>query len=355
MANLEHLTILKQGVEVWNKWYKDSLALSQVLVIPDLSEIDLSEIDLTGAYLWRADFTKAILRNSKLQNACLRGASFIGVDLNGADLRGADLSVAFFQGTDLSGADLRGADLSLADLIETNFNGADLGECNFRDADMAGIDISQCLVSYTMFINVDLSDVKGLNAVIHRAPSTIGIDTIYKSHGNIPDIFLRGCGVPDQMIEHVRLQTATPIQYYSCFISYSHKDEEFAQRLHADLQSKNVRCWFAPHDLPIGAKTRPSIDEAIKVHDKLLLILTEHSVKSNWVEHEAEHAFDLETERGKLVLFPVRLDDAVMDSKAGWAANVKRQRNIGDFTRWKDHDAYKVSFERLLRDLKAGK
>lgn len=354
MANPEHLAILKQSVEVWNKWYKDSLALSPVLVIPDFSESDLSDIDFSGASLWRADFTKANLGNTKLKDACLRGASIIEADLNGADLRGADFSGAFFRGTDLSGADLRGADFSLADLIESNFNGSDLGECNFNDAYMAGTDISQCLLSYTMFINIDLSDVKGLNAVIHRAPSTIGIDTLYRSQGNIPEVFLRGCGVPDQMIEYARSLTATPIEYYSCFISYSSKDEEFAQRLHADLQTKNVRCWFAPHDLPIGAKTRPSIDEAIRIHDKLLLILTEHSVQSNWVEHEAEHALDLETERGKLVLFPVRLDDAVMGSKAGWAANVKRQRNIGDFTRWKDHDAYKQAFDRLLRDLKAG-
>jgi hypothetical protein len=38
-------------------------------------------------------------------------------------------------------------------------------------------------------------------------------------------------------------------QHYSCFISYSAKDQEFAERLHADLQNKGVRCWFAPHDL----------------------------------------------------------------------------------------------------------
>jgi hypothetical protein len=53
------------------------------------------------------------------------------------------------------------------------------------------------------------------------------------------------------------------MRLYSCFISYSSKDQLFADRLHADLQDKGVRCWFAPHDLPIGAKTRDAIDEAI--------------------------------------------------------------------------------------------
>ncbi len=44
------------------------------------------------------------------------------------------------------------------------------------------------------------------------------------------------------------------IQHYSCFISYSSKNQGFADRLHADLQSKGIRCWFAPHDMPIGGK-----------------------------------------------------------------------------------------------------
>jgi TIR domain len=68
---------------------------------------------------------------------------------------------------------------------------------------------------------------------------------------------------------------------YSCFMSYSSKDHDFAERLQADLQNKGVRCWFAPHDLPIGAKTWDAIDEAIKLRDKLLLILSENSIVSD--------------------------------------------------------------------------
>lgn len=66
---------------------------------------------------------------------------------------------------------------------------------------------------------------------------------------------------------------ANPIEFYSCFISYSTKDQAFAERLHADLQSKRVRCWFAPHDIRSGKKLHDQIDEAIRLHDKLLLIL----------------------------------------------------------------------------------
>ncbi len=78
------------------------------------------------------------------------------------------------------------------------------------------------------------------------------------------------------------------------------------------------------------------------------------SLASSWVEQEVETAFEKERESGgKLVLFPVRLDNSVMDAKSGWAAHIKRTRHIGDFRQWKDHDAYQEAFKRLMRDLEA--
>ena len=101
------------------------------------------------------------------------------------------------------------------------------------------------------------------------------------------------------------------------------KDEDFAQRLHADLQNKGVRCWFAPGDLKIGARIRPSIDESIRVHDKLLLILSESSVNSQWVEQEVETALAKEREQNRAVLFRVRIDNAVMEIQGGWPSLVR--------------------------------
>jgi hypothetical protein len=154
------------------------------------------------------------------------------------------------------------------------------------------------------------------------------------------------------LIEYLPSLLNQAIQHYSCFISYSAKDQEFADRLHADLQNKGVRCWFAPHDMPIGAKIWDAIDEAIKLRDKLLLILSEHSIESDWVEDEVQKAFAEERCRKETVLFPVRIDDAVMKTPEPWARKLRDQRNVGDFRRWKDHDAYKASFDRVVRDLK---
>jgi hypothetical protein len=100
-----------------------------------------------------------------------------------------------------------------------------------------------------------------------------------------------------------------------------------------------------------GDEFRSRIDAAIHLHDRLLLILSEHSIKSRWVQKEVETAFEKEEKGNRLVLFPIRLDDAVMQMDVGWAADIRRQRHIGDFTQWKAHDAYQQAFARLLRDL----
>lgn len=175
--------------------------------------------------------------------------------------------------------------------------------------------------------------------------------TLAKS-GPLPLAFLRGCGLPETLIEYLPSLLNQPIQFYSCFISYSTKDQDFADRLYADLQNKGVRCWFAPEDLKIGDRFRHRIDEAIRIHDKLLLILSEHSVQSDWVREEVESCLECERREKQTVLFPVRLDDAVMDAKEAWAASIQRQRHIGDFRKWKDHDPYTKALDRLLKDLK---
>src|SRR2546423_15505483 len=105
--------------------------------------------------------------------------------------------------------------------------------------------------------------------------------------------------------------------------------------------------------MKIGDKIRRRIDESIRLYDKLLLVLSEHSVASQRVEHEVETAIGKELEGKPNVLFPIRVDQAIIDSKTGWASHIRLTRHIGDFTYWKQHDDYQKAFTRLLRDLKA--
>jgi hypothetical protein len=82
------------------------------------------------------------------------------------------------------------------------------------------------------------------------------------------------------------------------------------------------------------------------------LILSKGAIASDWVEDEVTTAFAEERQREALVLFPVRLDEAVMKTNEPWAGKLRDNRNIGDFTQWKSHDAYQAAFKRLIRDLK---
>lgn len=142
-----------------------------------------------------------------------------------------------------------------------------------------------------------------------------------------------------------------PSPFYSCFISYSSKDYTFVERLYEDLVERGVSCWFAPMDMAIGAKIRQAIDNAIKRQDKLLVVLSKYAIASGWVEKEVETAFDREYRQKTLILFPIRLDDAVMDTEEAWAADIRRMRHIGDFREWQDQKRYDSGLARLLRDL----
>lgn len=159
---------------------------------------------------------------------------------------------------------------------------------------------------------------------MHQGPSTVGIDTIYRSKGNIPESFLRGAGVPDNFIEYMHSLTGQVVEYSSCFISYSSDDEDLARRLYNDLQSAGVHCWFAPEDMKIDDPMLHSIDESIRTYEKLLLILSQHSIASEWVDHEVQVALAQERQSSSHVLFPIRVDDATMETNKGWAATAGR-------------------------------
>ena len=329
MANPEHLAILTRSLEEWTRLRQS----------PHDGRPDLFEAKLPGAFLRGADLSRADLRRADLYGAILRDA-----DLSNTSHRWED------QGRDrLTGADLSDADLTSADLRGANLNNAKLDRSKLTGA----------TVGLTTFTNVDLSGVIGLETLFHTGPSSIGIDTIYKSKGRIPHVFLRGAGVPENFITYMASLVGTGVEFYSLFISYSTKDQEFAERLHADLQAKGVRCWFAPHNMRGGKKVHEQIEEAIRVYDKLLLILSPASMESEWVKTEISKARKREIQEGKRILFPISLcsfdklrDWECFDSDAGKdSAREIREYFIPDFSNWKNHDSYRRAFDRLLDDL----
>ncbi|MCB2193127.1 MAG: toll/interleukin-1 receptor domain-containing protein [Deltaproteobacteria bacterium] len=254
MANQEHVKILKQGVEVWNRWREENPDIR-----PDLTEADMRKGDFKKADFHRVNFTGASFEDSDLSEADFFMVTAIFAIFNNTDLSGSNLNHANLQEAELDGADLSGADL-----IFTNFNQSSLLDASFNRA----------IFGWTSLGLLDFSRVTGLDSAIHEGPSILGIDSILKSKGEIPESFLRGCGLPEDLIKLIPSLIYQPFQFYSCFISYSSYDDDFTRRLHADLRANNVSVWFAPEDLKIGDRIRDRIDHSIRIHDKLLLILT---------------------------------------------------------------------------------
>ena len=244
--------------------------------------------------------------------------------------------------------------------LMANLSKARLSLTNFSRARLHGAKLTSARFGFTSFGNTDLSNTIGLDLCAHDGPSHLDHGTLIHS-GMLPLIFLRGCGLPDNYITYLPSLLNQVIQFYSCFISYSTKDQDFAERLHADLQNKGVRCWFAPHDIAGGKKIHEQIDEAIQVHNRLLVILSDHNMKSNRVETEISKVRKRDLREARRMLFPVRLvgfhtlqDWECFDADTGKdSAREIREYFIPDFSNWKDHDSYKLAFDRLLRDLKA--
>jgi uncharacterized protein YjbI with pentapeptide repeats len=321
----EHIALLDRGIESWNIW-----RLSNPSILPNLSRANLRDKYLSGFDLSRANLTDA--------------------DLSDTDLVGADLS----------GANLSGGVLARTNLFKANLTGVNLSKTMIIKAHLSQARLENAIFGETVVALTDLSEAIGLDTIRHESNSEMGSSVFTKPGHLLPLQFLRGAGIAEQLITFLPTLSEGGIEFYSCFISYATADQEFVERLFADLQASGVRCWFAPHDMKGGRKIQDQIDQAIRVYDRTLLVLSDASLRSSWVNTEVIKARKREVESQRRVLFPVRLmsfeklrDWEIFDADSGKdSAREIREYFIPDFSRWKDNDSYREAFGRLLRDLK---
>jgi hypothetical protein len=283
MANPEHVEILKQGVEEWNRWREVNRYIR-----PDLNHEDLRGISLSGANLAGADITYADMSGSDLTNTMFGWAELQATKLCNAMLIKARFYSADLGNADLTLANLKEAEFFRAIIYRTNLTGANLRQANltlseFNVANLTDADLYEAVINLTTFSETDLRRVKGLEPVKHQGPSTIGIDTLHKSKGEISEQFLRGCGVPEIFITFARSLVNNPVEFYSCFISYSHQGKSFARRLHDQLQARGIRCWLDEYQVLPGDDIYGQIDRGVKLWDKVLLCASKHSLESWWI------------------------------------------------------------------------
>jgi len=281
-------------------------------------------------------------------------------------LAGVDLSHVDLSGADLLDVDLLHANLASADLSDVDLTLATLRDCDLTDANLDGARMGLTVIA------TDLSEVRGLDNVVHGMPSHISTDTLERSEGRIPDVFLRGCGLspweilsaklydpdltPPQIEEILRtifeLRTKGP--FGRVFISFCHVDVKFVDKIDTRLRDQAVQTYRYDHDAVAGPLERQVFD-AIRINDVVLLVLSEASVNSDWVEAELERARKKEKDTGRDVLCPVALDDS-------WKAKLEqpgsavlwrqvKAKNVLDFSKWKTK-AFSAQFQKLLKGLK---
>lgn len=150
------------------------------------------------------------------------------------------------------------------------------------------------------------------------------------------------------------------IFYHSVFISYSTSDEIFCKKLFNTLKEQGIQVWFAPHSMKPGEKIHSQIYEAIGKYDKLLLVLSDSSMNSEWVKTELYNARQLEVEKSERILLPIRLVsfDSIKKWKAFDADSGKdmareiREYFIPDFQDWESSEAYNDGINKIIEALK---
>lgn len=371
MTREEALRLLRggaEGIATWNGLQSDEVAECNI------SRSDLRHVDLSTAILRKANLGNSNLSMANLTDADLSGAVLSNVDFTNANLTGAILQGARVNKANFSVANLTSTDFSGATLMYCNLSGADLTDADFSGASLLGAVLASCIAErtnvlgttfgYTLF-SCDLSTARNLDSAKHLGPSQITVnECLLRFEEYLPERFLKSCGLLDAEIAHFRGQIGKPIRFYTCFICYCTADEEFATRLYNDFQGAGIRCWKWNEDARVGRNLYGEIDDAIRKFDKLVIVVSEASLKSPYVMDEIERALDKERElirrkhNGEYggetdVLFPVRIDDYIFE---GWdherKADVKK-KVVADATNWdKDNKKYQRMLEKLIRDLK---
>ena len=405
MANMEHVQLVKRGrdhVARWREAHPDenldlNAAYMSYVRAPqvDISGADIRDSDLMGAVLQRANLSgcfmnpchlyHANLREANLTRARLNGANLRGADLRGADLSGADLDRAVLSDANLTGAKLVNANLSRASLLGANLTGADLTGASFAGAslvranltdaicvnsdffqtqfmrvDLTGTDLTGSWFGYSTFQDCDLSGAKGLDQVRHDAPSTVGLDTLFRSHGQIPEVFLRGVGLSDAALGFLETARGDTTWLGDCFISCIDAEEGFAKQLMDDLRGLGVRCWVFSQIVrgnPLvdrhSTSDQEEVERWVRSYEKLVVLASSASLQAETILSDITHAKELQLSTERWSLFLGATDSTLKEPKSRSTRALAAEHVVFDLSgRENDPETYQKEVARLAEALK---
>ena len=337
-----------------------------------LGQANLTCANLSGADLRNARFAQANLKGADLSRAALgfsnlRRANFSNAKLRGAVFWNADVERAVFRNASIQGGSFVRANLSYVDFTSANLAKADFSDANLTHANLENARFDFAQLSHTVLGGIDLSSTRGLGFVNHMGPSMLDNRTFSSSNGNVPDSFLKGCGYQEWEIAAARLydrdlteaarieihyrviklQSMAPIQRNPVFISYTHADGRFVDRLEKALDEKGVRAWRDVHHAEAGPLEKV-VGRAISLNPTMVLVLSQASANSDWVAWEIDKAIELEKELNRPVLCPIALDDSWSEWLSPPHHSRLKRYSILDYS---GEDAIEKMMPRLLKGL----
>ncbi|HEX8875302.1 MAG TPA: toll/interleukin-1 receptor domain-containing protein [Phycisphaerales bacterium] len=357
MANSDHVLIVARGA---------SSLEARLLGDPKI-RIDISGASFCGLDLRAIDLFEADASNADFSRADLRGAVFHSTRLDGVNFEGANLIGAMFQNCSLAGTNFSNAiseNLSMtaciledAVLANATFLGALFRRCRF-----IGSQFRRVVLGETVFVLCDFERVDDLGEALHLAPSSFDTVSLNSVAAFAPAAFFQGCGIPLEAVDATQSRSSNsgPIRHHSCFISHSSRDDEFARALHRALTKRKLHCWYAPEDLKPGFKLFDQVDAAIHLYDRLLVVLSENSMNSDWVRTEIARARRRERTEKRQVLFPIAIvpfeslrNWVLVDADSGQdLAAAIREYFVPDFSNWRDQHAFAAAVEKISDSLR---
>jgi len=257
-----------------------------------LGALDLSGDNLKYANLQQSELNGANLANADLSNVFLQDAWVTGASLTGANMGGANLGGCKLYGSDLSKTNLRFASIYGTDMRGVSLRGAVLSQAMISGGRWDDVDLMSAKFGYTTLANMNLSKARNLETITHDGPSTVGMDTIIKSGGNIPDKFLLGCGLPQEIITHVHSIFESQLEN-KVFLSYTFgKDDHWVEKLAFALNARGIFVFFDKWDIKPGDSITKFMESGIDQSKFGLFVCTPESVEradseTRWTGYEA--------------------------------------------------------------------
>ena len=144
-----------------------------------------------------------------------------------------------------------------------------------------------------------------------------------------------------------------PEEIRNLFISYSHRDSEFVDKLYDSLTAEGLRVWRDVNDLgdaPAGPLDKVLLQEM--QNKVVLIVLSENSIGRPWVRFESQNAVDMGIMEGRDSIIPISLDDSFKNYD--WPLRLQQQLynyNILNFSQWSDEAVFDKRFGQILNGL----